>query len=154
MILVAGVLLSVFGSLLSWVPEGEKTLAILCYVATQYCQNVVVIAMFSMVADSVDYGEYKTGDRIMAMTFSGHLLAIKFGFGVGGAVAGWTLAYYGFEANRAQSATSLKGMSLIFGVYPAVFSALAVILASRYRLSRERLLEIQATLKIRSRDAV
>lgn len=140
-------LLTLFGVCLSLVPQGDTQMATLCYIATQYCQNVVVIILFAMVADSVDYGEWKTGKRIVAMTFSGHLLAIKFGFGLGGALAGWLLSSYSFEANVEQSVNALQGMSYTFGLFPAICSALCVVVAWRYTLTVERVSEIQRSLK-------
>lgn len=148
LLLVGATGLAGFGFILGAL-SGEQTLFIsLCFVGTQYCQNVVVILMFSMVSDTVDYGVEKTGKRIMGMTFSGHLLAIKGGFGIGGASAGWLLFYYGFQANQQQTPEALAGLANIFGTIPSFFAVLCVGLVLFYKLDTQKVRDIQARTAI------
>ncbi len=111
---------------------------------------VVVPLLWSMMADSVDYGEWKTSHRITGMNFSATLFALKLGIAVGGAGAGWILAAYGYEPNAEQSARAIDGINLAFGVVPGV-SALIVAWISRfYVLSDERIDEMLRELVARA----
>jgi GPH family glycoside/pentoside/hexuronide:cation symporter len=145
-IILAAVGLTLFGFSLSLVPVEQALAATIIFVLTQYFQNIVVVMMFSMVADCVDYGELKTGRRIMAMTFSGHLIAVKLGFTLGAGCVAWLLSYYGYIANQTQSADTLSGLSLCFGVFPAIFSTFACFLALFYKLSKQKVIGIQKEL--------
>ncbi|MBU2987677.1 MFS transporter [Saccharophagus degradans] len=142
--------LAIFGFVLGVLPAHSTLLIVACFVGTQYCQNVVVILMFSMVADTVDYGVEKTGKRVMGMTFSGHLLAIKAGFGIGGLSAGWLLGYYGFIANQTQTAHTLAGIANIFGTIPSYFAVLCAGLVLFYKLDTRSVEAIQARAKLNS----
>ena len=120
---------------------------VITFMLAQFFQNIIVILMFSMVADTVDYGAFKMGRKIMGMTFSGHLLAVKGGFAVGGASAGWLLSYYGYQANQAQSQETLDGMVHIFATFPAVCGLICAGLVLLYKLDSKRILEIQEANK-------
>lgn len=123
-------------------------LVILVSVLNQICVPI----LWSMMADSVDYGQLKTGRRITGMTFSATLFALKLGVAVGGALAGWLLAYYGYVANESQTLETKRGINNIFMLFPAVLLLLVAYISRYYNLSSERMGEIQSALKI-SREA-
>lgn len=147
LLLIAVSGLALFGFVLGQLSQTAISAAILCFMATQYFQNVVVILMFAMVADTVDYGALKTGKRAMGMTYSGHLLAIKGGFGIGGAAAGWLLFYYGYKANTHQTGEALSGLAATFGTIPSIFAVLCAGLVLFYKLNTATMLEVQARIK-------
>ena len=61
----------------------------------------------------------------MAMAYSGHLLSLKVGIAVGGALAGWILALTGYVANEPdQTSAALNG--IVFSVSWAVAAAAVV----------------------------
>jgi GPH family glycoside/pentoside/hexuronide:cation symporter len=82
--------------------KGISMIFILYFIAN-FAHMMLTPIMFSMVADTVDYGVQKFGKRLTAITFSGHLLAIKFGFAIGGALAGWILSIYHYVPNQEQT---------------------------------------------------
>lgn len=53
-------------------------------------------AMFALVADVVDYGEWKRGVRLDGMTYAAATAGQNFGGGVGAALVGWILAAGGY----------------------------------------------------------
>lgn len=150
LLLLACIGLAIFGLVLGGLSQQRTLFIVVCFIGTQYCQNVVVILMFAMVADTVDYGEEKLGKRVMGMTFSGHLLAIKAGFGIGGASAGWLLFYYGFQANQPQTEEALRGIANIFGTIPSFFAILCVGLVFFYKLDTRTVEAIQARAKLKA----
>lgn len=83
---------------------------------------------FSVLSDSVDYGEWKTGVRAVGLlTAVGAAFCLKAGAGLGGAVPAWIMDAYGYIPNVAQTPQSLQGIELSCIWLPAVFFALAAL---------------------------
>lgn len=112
----------------------------------QFCQMITVPLMFSMVADTADFGESVTGDKTMAMSYATHLLAIKLGLAVGGALVGWLLSYYGYIANVAQTEKALNGIVFIFSIAPTLCGFAVLLCIWRYRLTDIEVLKINQQL--------
>jgi GPH family glycoside/pentoside/hexuronide:cation symporter len=65
-------------------------------------------AMFALVADVVDYGEWKNGVRLDGMTYAAATAGQNFGAGLGAALVGWILAFGGYDgAAEVQSASAI-----------------------------------------------
>ena len=65
----------------------------------------------------------------------------------GGALAGWLLAFYNYQADVAQTAATQQGILLSFTVLPAIGSVLVALVMSRYRLNAARVLDIHQQLQ-------
>ncbi len=88
----------------------------------------------------------KIGKRLTAITFSGHLLAIKFGFAIGGALAGWILASYNYVPNQVQSADTLDGILLAFAGIPVICMIVSLFFIKQYKLTELEVVRIQSTI--------
>ena len=83
---------------------------------------------FSVLSDSVDYGEWKTGIRAAGLlTAIGAAFCLKAGSGLGGFLPARILKDYGYVPNVSQTATALKGIEIGFIWLPALFFALSMI---------------------------
>ena len=83
---------------------------------------------FSVLADSVDYGDWKTGIRAAGLlTAIGAAFCLKAGSGLGGALPAWIMDANGYVPNVAQTPQSLKGIEIGFIWLPALFFALSMI---------------------------
>ncbi|NIM69305.1 MAG: MFS transporter [Xanthomonadales bacterium] len=109
--------------------------------------------VWAMYADVADYGEWKHGRRTTGLVFSASMFAQKFGLTLGAGLSGWLLAAFGFEANVAQSETSLLGIRLMFTLLPATVAVLNVVVLSFYNLSDSKVLEIERELTTRKAAA-
>jgi len=90
--------------------------------------GVAMTLPFSLLSDSVDYGEWKTGIRAAGLlTAVGAVFCLKAGSGIGGALLAWTMAAYGYLPNSAQTASSLKGIAVGFIWSPVAFFALSLL---------------------------
>ena len=100
-----------------------------------------------MLADSVDYGEYKLGARSESIVFSIQTFMVKVAMAVSGLVTGLGLAVFGFVANKPQSPNALLGIRLLMFVLPILLlvSSLAVYLKN-YRLSSDYCANMRAEL--------
>ncbi|MCJ7815157.1 MAG: MFS transporter, partial [Xanthomonadales bacterium] len=98
---------------------------------------IIIPYLFSAVADTVDYGLQRWGKGAMAMSYSGHLLALKIGIALGGALSGWILAYAGYQPNVAQTETALSGIVFLYAWTSAIAGILLIVCFSFYRLNRK-----------------
>jgi GPH family glycoside/pentoside/hexuronide:cation symporter len=76
--------------------------------------------LWTMIADSADYGEWTTGRRATGLYFSAAVFAQKAGWGIGAAIAGWILAVSSFVPNVVQNATAITGIKLLVSVIPGI----------------------------------
>jgi GPH family glycoside/pentoside/hexuronide:cation symporter len=111
--------------------------------------GIVLPLIWSMYADISDYSEHKTGRRATGLIFSSSSMSQKMGWTLGGAITGWILAAYGFEANAIQSEESIIGIRMLISIYPAVGAGIAVLFLLAYRLS-DRVME-QITFELREK---
>jgi Na+/melibiose symporter-like transporter len=104
---------------------------------------VAMTLPFSLLSDSVDYGEWKTGIRAAGLlTAVGASFCFKAGTGIGGALPAWTMAAYGYIPNARQTVSSLAGIEIGFVWLPAAFFALAllpVLFYSKYEAMEPRI---------------
>ncbi len=105
--------------------------------------------LWSMLADSADYSEYKTGRKAMGLTYSASTLAQKVGFGLGGAIALWLLAFYGYQPGVEQSQSSLFGMKMMMSIYPAIGAIICAVLIAFYKLDAGTMKTVDAELSKR-----
>jgi GPH family glycoside/pentoside/hexuronide:cation symporter len=110
------------------------------------CAGAISPLLWSMFADVADHSELKTGRRATGLIFSSSSMSQKFGWSIGGAVAGWLLAWFGYEANAVQSAEVLTGLRLMLSVLPAVGTLLSVLLLLFYPLNEVKVAEVQRRL--------
>ena len=77
--------------------------------------------LWTMIADAADYAEWTTGRRATGLFFSAATFAQKGGWGIGGALAGWLLAAYGYvEQASEQAPLALTGIKLLISVFPGL----------------------------------
>ncbi|NOS72534.1 MAG: MFS transporter [Verrucomicrobia bacterium] len=74
--------------------------------------------LWTMIADSSDYSEWKSGRRATGLYFSAATFAQKAGWGIGAAIAGWLLTVFHYVPNATQSASALLGIKLLVSVIP------------------------------------
>jgi Na+/melibiose symporter-like transporter len=83
---------------------------------------------FSVLSDSVDYGEWKTGVRAAGfLTAIGAAFCLKAGSGLGGALPAWILEAHGYVPNVEQTPESLRGIAIACVWLPAIFFVLAAV---------------------------
>ena len=74
--------------------------------------------MFTMMADVVNYGHWKTGIRIQAVVFSAFTIGQKVGGGLSSAAIGWLMEYSGFKGLTVEipSAVNMVNNMYIWGI--------------------------------------
>ena len=123
-----------------------------CGFVIQFFNGITVPILWSMVADTADDAELRSGRRMIGLTTSSIAFAQKFGLGLGGAVAGMLLAYFGYQANAAQSPQTIEGLKLIMSWIPALGKVGVVAILWFYPLGQKQLDVMQPALQnLRSR---
>ncbi|WP_159771028.1 MFS transporter [Scandinavium manionii] len=108
---------------------------------------------WSLMADVDDYGEWKTGKRITGISFSGNLFFLKVGLAVAGAMVGFLLSWYGYDAGaKAQSPEAINGIVLLFSVIPGVGYLITAGVVRLLKVDREMMKQIQSDLEKRRQN--
>ena len=90
--------------------------------------------LWTMIADSADYGEWTTGRRATGLYFSAAVFAQKAGWGIGAAIAGWILAVSSFVPNVVQNDTAITGIKLLVSVIPGILYMSCALFMIFYRI--------------------
>ncbi len=110
------------------------------------CAGIVFPLLWSMYADIADYSEWVTGRRATGLIFSSSSMSQKMGWTLGGALTGWILAFYGFEANMDQTAEAKIGIRLMMSILPALGALLSAIFMIFYKLDDTFMVKINSEL--------
>ena len=82
--------------------------------------------MWALEADTVEYGEWKSGVRTEGTTYAMFSFTRKMGQALGGAAAAYTLGFGGYVSGKhvVQTESAIHAVKLAAGFVPAVFVAL------------------------------
>lgn len=92
---------------------------------------------FSMLADVVDYGEWKTGIRASGLTYSAASFGIKAGTGIAGAVGVILLESGGYIAGAQQTPGALFAIKMVTYIVPICMCILTIVLLLFYKLDKK-----------------
>lgn len=111
--------------------------------------GIAEIGRNSMLIDTVEYGQWKTGVRREGLIFSTNIFKTKLASAIGGALGAFLLGVVGYITvpNAVQSEATIKGIHYIFTIVPGIFSLFALIPLSKYSLSEKQYEEILEDLK-------
>jgi glycoside/pentoside/hexuronide:cation symporter, GPH family len=131
-------LTGIFNMLLFVIPPNATFIIIGTEVLRQFAYGLSGPMIWAMMGDVADYGEWKTGRRASGTVTSAVVFALWAGLALGGAIAGWLFAFYGFvSGSDVQTAQAQSGILLTASIYAglAFFAAAAGMLF--YPISRE-----------------
>ncbi|MFP5594567.1 glycoside-pentoside-hexuronide (GPH):cation symporter [Kluyvera sp. 142486] len=141
------VLSALFGLLFLILPTEYWMPAFIVHVVLNILQGINAPLQWSMITDANNYGEWKTQRRITGMNVAANIFIIKLGVAIGGALTGWGLAFYGYQAGvEQQSAEAVRGVLILFTVLPAIFYLITAISIRYYRLTEDRMNHIVTDL--------
>ncbi len=117
------------------VGPGDKLLAFALYFALSLVVDLHAPVFWSAIAETIDYGQVKTGKRVSGFAFGGISVCQKIGMAVAGGMVGLLLDYFHYQPNQEQSALALQGIALMLSVIPGFFHFLMGALMFKYRIS-------------------
>ncbi len=111
--------------------------------------------LWSLIADSADYGEWKLQRRTTGLCFSAAVLAQKLGWAIGAASASWILGLSHFVANApVQTDSAILGIRLLISVIPGVLYASCGVLMLGYNIDNDTIKQMKHDLDLkREREA-
>jgi GPH family glycoside/pentoside/hexuronide:cation symporter len=142
---VAGILSCVF----FFFDESNLSLIFLFQFLISVCAGSVFPLLWSMYADIADYSEWKTGRRATGLIFSSSSMSQKLGWTLGGAITGWLLALWGFEANMVQTEEARTGIKMMLSFIPAAGALISAAFIIFYKLSDPFMLKVSNELEAR-----
>ena len=101
----------------------------------------------SMVADSVDYMEEKSGVRTDGTAYATYGLATKIGNAVGGACGVMIMSAFGYVPNAQQTAEAMKGINFTVNLLPAILYFLAIAACFLWNMTDQDAEDIRARLR-------
>jgi GPH family glycoside/pentoside/hexuronide:cation symporter len=130
-------------------------------ITTVYTFNIIgkmayapaVPLLWTMIADSADYGEWKSGRRATGLYFSAAVFAQKAGWGIGAAIAGWILTISQFVPNVEQVASAITGIKLLVSVIPGILYMSCAIFMIFYKIDKKTTDLIKKELDLRRAKA-
>lgn len=120
-----------------------------CAAVKSICTGGFMVAVMAMMADTIEYGEWKTGQRNEGMITSTRCFVTKCVMAVSGVVVAFVIGAFGYDPGAAQTAATLTAFhtmttlvcaaTMVFGVVPMFF----------YPLTEKKHAEIMEELKAR-----
>ena len=110
----------------------------------------MLVLITVILAEVVDYGEYKLGTRNESILFSMQTFVVKFAGAFSGFISGIGLTAIGYVANQQQTPGAENGMRIIMFLIPAVLSALCfVFYTAGYKITPDFYEKIRETIRAR-----
>ena len=116
---IGSMILSGLFSMLLFVLSPQATVAIIVTeVLRQFAFGLSGPILWAMMGDVADYGEWKNGRRASGTVTAAVVFALWAGLALGGAIAGWLFAWYGFLSGaQVQTAHAQGGILLTASIY-------------------------------------
>ena len=97
--------------------------------------TAVTLNPWSMLPDTVEYSEWKTGIRCDGLLFGIFNMLFKVSAAIAGVACGFALEIGGYIPNQAQSYSSLITIKLLIGVVPPLLLIIAFFIMGKYPIS-------------------
>ena len=112
--------------------------------------------LWAMIGDVADHIEYENHRRATGFCFSGIVLALKVGLGLGGAIAGIIISMFGYVSGNVsvQNESAMEGIRLVSSIVPALLFGVGVVALHFYPITKEFNENMQAELTSRRRYAI
>lgn len=114
---------------------------------------LVGVMTWSMLPDTVEYNQWKTGMRADGVVYSVFSLSQKMAMAAGGGLMGLALAVVGYVPKATQSPEALSGISALFALVPALFGLVSVLLILFYPITTEFYQKILREIAARGEEA-
>ena len=153
-----GVLTVIGGVGLFLTPDGLVWFALVCLGIKGVGFSLINTLMFALEADTVEFGEWKSGMRSEGATYAIFSFTRKLTQSLGGAATAWALALGGYVSASAAVATpeqpesALTAIKVVFGLVPAAAAVLAMLVFIVYPLTDQRFQEIRDETEARKRQ--
>ena len=138
----------------AFAPESVPAVALVAFGVLGISIGGVQTLMWALVADTVEYGEWQTGQRSEGAVYSIFSFTRKVGQAVGAAAAAFVISLGGYAAGSVvQSDRAVNAIKFASGLAPAIAFALAIAIMLPYELTEERFRQIVRDVAQRRAEA-
>ena len=130
-----------------FLPYSQVPFILACAALAGLGTGIANVVAVSMLADTVEYNEWKTGIRPEGVIFSSFTLIAKVGGALSAAISGFLLTAVGYVPNVEQTATALTGILLLVTLIPVGTKVVAIIMMYFYPLDEATYASILEDLK-------
>jgi GPH family glycoside/pentoside/hexuronide:cation symporter len=132
-----------------FVETGDVFVMFAVQLLTSLLIGPILPLMYSLFADSADYGEWKFNKRTTGLIFAAGSASNKMGWTFGGSFGGYLLAWYGYQANVVQNEATLYCIRSLMSWIPALAALLSAVIIYFYPITDVKMREISADLALR-----
>ncbi|OIJ17669.1 MFS transporter [Anaerobacillus alkalilacustris] len=100
----------------------------------------------TMLAETIEFTELRTGQRAEAVTFSGQTFTGKLSVAIAGGATGVILTIINYVPNQAQNPATLQGLFFVIALLPALGSLIRLIIMYFYKFTEDAYTEVVAKL--------
>lgn len=154
-IYIFGNILSAISCLLVFItPVHNVTLVLIAMVLVTGTGQISNIMGWAMLADCVDYAEWKFGIRGDGTISSTHTFINKCGMAFGGLIVGAIMQTVGYIANVPQTSLVLSSILSMKALLPAAAYLVAIFFIAKYPITNERYTQILQEIKERKENEI
>ncbi|CUI04830.1 MFS transporter [Massilia antarctica] len=129
------------------IKPGDAVLAFILYFMLSFVVDLHAPVFWSAIAETIDYGQVKTGKRVSGFAFGGISVCQKAGMAVAGGMVGLLLTYFQYVPNQAQTPLALSGIALMLTVIPGFFHFLMGALMFKYRITDNYYTDVKSDMR-------
>ncbi len=122
--------------LLRYLGERSVAAAMTLFALAGFGVGSMYLYPWSIVADTIEYSQWKTGIRPEGALYGYFTFVFKVGTALSGFIIGIVLELFRYVPNVAQSASGLEGIRLLISYIPAFLFAVGIVLLSRFGIDR------------------
>ena len=146
LVIILGSIISIIGSSTIFIAGSNLPFLLLGAVLAGIGFGPQISLTYSMMADCVDYGEWKSGVRAQALLGAGGTFGTKLGTAIGGIALTICLTIGGYVANQPQGPAALTAITFAFIVIPIIVLVLTIIVLLFYKLDGKYYAKIRSEL--------
>lgn len=132
----------IIGSVIKLFFSHNVVIIIISLVIIGFAIALLNLSNISMVADTAEYAQWKTGKRSDSLLFAMNTFAYKISMAFAGGVTGVILALANYVPNVEQSEQTLMVLNLMFSIGPVIFLLIGLWITGKYTLTEEKYQEI------------
>lgn len=135
---IVGIVIGIVGALLRLIDPADITLGLIGSMLQSFGMIPLMVVGGALTTDTIDYGEWKFGERIVGLNASATSFGGKIGTGLGAAMIGWLLAFGGYQESSATQGLMAKQMIIALNIYIPIFvSAIILFLLMQFTLDKQ-----------------
>ncbi|KAA8823206.1 MFS transporter [Bifidobacterium reuteri] len=152
--MILGMVMAIVGQLLLLTASNSFALFVVFWAISILGAAMALAMPFAMLADTVDYGEWKNGIRAAGLLSAvGASFCIQFGSGLGNLIPSKIMAAAGYVANQQQTPEALNAIQFCFIWLPIIVYAICIFIMLFYRRFEKNEPAIRAALADRRAKA-